>query len=261
MKKYLKIILIGAASWSKNDKIYGGQWSDFRALISAGVDILAVDPEHKKESDKYIQEKTGVPVYRASSANVLKLNSINIYDLVSEEFFRDLVADFETYFIVLTFNSIEKENPSFEVAKRLKVKNNFFHNINNALFLAMGCLCKPPNILDLLLQLGINPYGNFDSQEVSNKLMRLNRLQEMYYAMHCNIDALSRAYQSNMMPEWGYRCLKRLRHIGIKTLEDAHQRYQEIDDYKNIGISKLINDEMKKLDIIKYWEERPNDFL
>lgn len=261
MKKYLKIILIGAASWSKDKNRYGGQWSNIIDLVNNGVIIMAVDPEHKKEPDRYIEEKTGVKIYRSNYCGVYKMNHLNIYETDAELFFKELLADCETYYLVLSFTGIQKECPSFEVARKLGIKNKFFWDVRNALFLSMGCLCKPFNLWELLNKLDISPYNEFDSIYVYKKLDKLNKLQEFYYGLQNNMDALSRAYVNNIIPDWTEKSLRKLKNIGIRSMGEANEEYMKMQDLRNIGIERLIRDEMEKLDILKFWDERENDFF
>lgn len=261
MKNYLKIILIGAASFEKDGERYGGQWSNMKELISDNVSIFAADPQHKEEPDRYIRSRTGVSLMRGNLPNVYNLNVLNVYSIDSIDFFENVMTDPETFYLVLSFTGIERENPSWLVAKKLGAKNKFFWDTKNALFLSFGCLTYPPNIKELMNILKMDFTKTFDSSIISKKLWNLIYLQNAYYAFQNNIDALSRAYTTNLIPEWSKSSIKKLRHIDVKTLEDAHNRYLELQNYRNIGISKLIRDELLSMDLLKFWDERPNDFF
>ena len=252
MKKYLNIIFIGAASWTKNDKRFGGQIPYIKDIINEYVTVIASDPEHKNETDKYLQDKSGVPICRGSSPNIVSLKALNVFHLYASELFQQLVTNNDTYYLVFVFNGIEREMPSFNIAKKMNIKNRFFWNTDNALFLGMGCLCKPFPLKEFVNKLDIFSKNNI--------LSYFFELQKTYYAFQNNIDALSRAYLSNEIPSWAEKSLYKLRHIGINTLQQAHNYYENVRNYRNIGIEKLIKEELKNLELLSYWDERDNDF-
>ncbi len=259
MKKYLKIILIGAASWKKNDQLHGGQIPLIKNIINEDIEFFSCDPEHRQEPDKYLSKCAGVPVSRGSSPSAINLKSLNVHNLYAEEFFNDLIASEDTYYLTLVYTGIERENPSFSIAKKLGIKNRFFWDTKNALFLSFGCLTKPQDIEELLTKLHLK--NELDVDYINNKLKNLFFLQRAYYAFQNNIDALSRSYKTNIIPEWGHKSLRRLRHINIYSLEDANTEYENLSNYKNIGLEKLIKEELEILGLIQFWDERPNDFF
>jgi len=159
----------------------------------------------------------------------------------------------------LVFTGIERENPSFSVAKKLGIRNRFFWDTKNALFLSFGCLAKPQNVEDLLNILGLKNEINVDY--LNNKLSNLFFLQRAYYAFQNNLDGLARAYRVNIIPDWANNSLKKLNHIKILNLSSANEEYENLSNYKNIGLEKLIKEELEILGLIKFWDERPNDFF
>lgn len=254
MKNYLKIILVGGASWTKDNKIFGGQLSDISNLINENVMVIACDPEHKYESDRYLEKIVKVPICRINSPNALNLKALNIYERYASELFDEMTMSDDTYYLVLVFTGIERDEPSFNVAKKLQIKKSFFLNNNNALFLGMGCLCKPINLQEFVSKINVFP-------ELNSNLNKLFSLQNAYYAYQNNIDGLYRAYMNNNMPIWANSSMKKLKHIGINGLMDVYNYYLSISDYKNIGIRRLIGEELEKNDLINFWDERPNDFV
>jgi len=254
MKKYLKIILIGAASWTKDNEKRGGQISNIKNLINENISVISCDPDHQFDDDKYLESKACVPISRANSPNILNLKCLNVYEKYASELFSEMLVCDDTYYLVLVFTGIEMEEPSFSVAKKLRVKNKYFWDTNNALFLSMGCLCYPPNLKELINNLGIYP-------ENTKKLNKLFSLQNAYYALQNNVDALSRAYSTNLIPEWAHRSLNKLKHIKIYGIKDAYEYYLRIDDLKNIGLGKLIRDELQSNNLLQFWNQRPNDFI
>lgn len=253
MKKYINIILIGAASHSKNN--IGGQIPYIKDIINEYVSVIAADPQHKYESDSYLMDKSGVNINRGYSPSVLNLKCLNVYNMYSSEIFMDLTPSSDTFYLVLTYTGIERENPSFNVSRKLGIKKSFFHNPENALFLSFGCLAVRPNLKLLLEKLGI--YSGFNTNDLYNNLYQLFQLQNAYYAYQNNIDAL---YRTNIMPEWGEKSMHKLRHIGIKNMLELRIYYEKITDYKNMGIERLIKEELNKLHLLEFWDERPNDF-
>lgn len=261
MKKNITIVFIGAASAKRNNKIFGGQIPDISNIINENTVFMAIDPDHSKESDEFLEKCAGVPIYRSNCATAINLKSLNVFDKYASEVFEDMVASEDTFYLVFSFTGIEKEAPSFDIARRLEIKNRFYWDLENSLFLGMGCLCKRFDLFNLLKSLEISTNGFFDPKFLKLRLQKLVHYQNEYYAFQNNIDGLTRAYQMDMMPEWGPRSMRKLRHIGIYNIEEAFNFYQNMKNDKNIGIQRLITSELTKLDIINFWDERPNDFF
>ena len=248
MKEHIFIILIGSASFSQTS----GQIMNYSELINSNVTIIAVDPEHAKETDESLQLRSGLEISRGK---IVK-GHLNIFHQSSDKFFRNFIPNKSAYYLILSFTGIEKELPSFEIANRLGIGSRFW-NIKKAFCISFGCLSNPPNILDLLLKLNLNPFGNFTINHFLKTIHELNQLQEYYYAKQNNIDALSRAFTNENMPDWAENSMKKLKLININTLEEAHNKYLQ---FANINIKKEINYELKKLGIFNFFDERPNDF-
>lgn len=262
MKTNLCIILVGAGASDE----YSGQYSDLQFLIENNVTIISTDPQHSKESRYSIEEKCGVPTCLCKTVNDLNQKYLNLFFLTSENFFKYFEYNNNTYYVILSFTGINMEYPSWEIARLLGVKNKSFYNIENAIFLAMGCLCSPPNIIDLLIHLSINPFHEFEEKFISHKLNYLIKLQEIYYAFQNNIDGLYRAHLNNTVPEWCEMSLKKLKKIGINSISDAHDKYKSIENIigitnmKQYYVSKLIKNELSEIDLLRFWNERKNNF-
>jgi len=245
-KNNICIILIGSASSS-----YGsGQLSNMVDIVSNGVSIILIDPQHKKESDEFLFHKTGLPINRGSVIN----GFLNVIEVISQVFFQSYKFESNTFYVVLSFTGISLENPSWNIAKMLGAKNRFWKNTKNALFLSMGCDCSPPDLLNLLINLKLNPRDQIDIDSMQNNLFRLFFLQNVYYAFQNNIDAISRAYFNENKPEWIENSLKKLRKIGINNIEEAHEKYLQ---FVNIPpIYKTIKNELIELNLNDFWQER-----
>jgi len=249
MKKNICVILIGAASWSSAS----GQISDMKDLLNLNIKLVTLDPAHNKEPDELLFLQSNIPVKRNDNPNNLYSNCLNVFEMLSENFFANLKPNDDTYYLILSFIGIEYNNPSWQIARKLKIRNKYFYNINNSLCLGFGCLNKPVNLLDLMLTLNINPYEYFDPFYVKYKLQDLISHQEFKYALLNNIDSISRAYINNEKPEWLDKSLKKLRKVNIYSMKNAY-------DYYNKNIKVDCEREMENIGLLKFFEERKNDF-
>ena len=101
--------------------------------------------------DEFLEKCAGVPIYRSNCATAINLKSLNVFDKYASEVFEDMVASEDTFYLVFSFTGIEKEAPSFDIARRLEIKNRFYWDLENSLFLGMGCLCKRFDLFNLLM--------------------------------------------------------------------------------------------------------------
>lgn len=250
MKESVTILLIGSAS-SYNSI---GQIANMENLINSNVSIICIDPAHKSESDDILITHSGMQISR----NAIVKNKLCIMEETSEIFFLKYKFNPNTFYLILAFTGLELEFPSFYLAKRLGAKNNFWKNTKNALFLSMGCLCLPVNLLNFLLHLNLDPYSAFDSIFLNNRLHRLFYLQNAFFAIQNNIDAISRAFTNDIIPEWIEKSMLKLKKIGLNNMEEVHQKYLEIQNI--INIREEIKKELQELGILQFWNQRPNNF-
>jgi len=93
---------------------------------------------------------------------------------------------------------------------------------------------------------------------LNNRLHRLFYLQNAFFAIQNNIDAISRAFTNNIIPEWIEKSMLKLKKIGLNNMEEVHQKYLEIQNI--INIREEIKKELQELGIIQFWNQRKNYF-
>ena len=250
-KNRICVIYIGAASHSPTS----GQLTNIRHESALGIQFISVDPEHinKKEN---IEQRCGIPVnYMTESVNLTNPSAINIYALTAEDFFSTFQHDPSTFYLVLTFIGYDMEYTSFQIAEYMNIKNQYFYNTKNALFLGMSCLAKPPNVFQILHNYGINPQqlpivANIDQTK-----------HHAYYALLQSIDILSNHYHNNEVRDWHTNSLSNLRKIGILSYDDATKYYNNLPIKTVQDARKSLHDYLDSIHMLKIFKsERENDF-
>jgi len=260
MKNNICIILIGAATYlnTKDNQRKGGQLSNYENLLNTNITVVSIDPQHKFESTDFIEKRVKIPVYRSimrpKKQTDFEVGFLNVYNTFSSNFFQEFKPDNSTYYLIITFTGIDRELPSFEILGKLGIDRKYFYYLDNCLCLSFGCFSNPPNLLDLVLELQLNPYDKFETCNLKNKLESLYKFQEIFFLLRNNIDAMYRLYESEERPNWLDESLKKLQHLGIHNIKDARDRYVSIMNYQNIG--SLITNELNNLQLNKYWIER-----
>lgn len=250
-KNRICVIYIGAASNSPTS----GQLTNIRHESAMGVQFISVDPEHinKKEN---IEQRCGIPAnYMTESVNLTSQFAINIYASTAEEFFSTFRHDQSTFYLILTFIGYDIQYTSFQIAEYLNIKNQYFYNTKNALFLGMSCLAKPPNIFQILRNYGISPQrlpfvANIDQSK-----------HYAYYALLKSIDILCTHYCQKEVRDWHATSLANLSKIGIYSLEDACKYYDNLPTKTAPDARKALHDYLESINMLKIFRaERENDF-
>jgi hypothetical protein len=250
-KNRICVIYIGAASHSPTS----GQLTNIRHESAMGIQFISVDPEHinKKEN---IEQRCGIPAnYMTESVNLTSRSAINIYASTAEEFFAKFRHDQSTFYLILTFIGYDIEYTSFQIAEYMNIKNQYFYNTKNALFLGMSCLAKPPNVFQILRNYGISPQRlpfvvNIDQSK-----------HYAYYALLQSIDALCTHYHQNEVRDWHATSLANFRKIGIYSYEDACKYYNNLQTKTAPDARKALHDYLESINMLKIFrDERENDF-
>ena len=250
-KNRICVIYIGAASNSPTS----GQLTNIRHESAMGVQFISVDPEHinKKEN---IEQRCGIPAnYMTESVNLTSQFAINIYASTAEEFFSTFRHDQSTFYLVLTFIGYDMEYTSFQIAEYMNIKNQYFYNTKNALFLGMSCLATPPNIFQILRNYGISPQrlpfvANIDQSQ-----------HYAYYSLLKSIDILCTHYCQKEVRDWHATSLASLRKIGIYSYEDACKYYNNTPTKTAPDARKALHDYLESINMLKIFRaERENDF-
>lgn len=250
-KNRICVIYIGAASHSPTS----GQLTNIRHESAMGIQFISVDPEHinKKEN---IEQRCGIPVnYMTESVNLTSHSSINIYASTAEEFFSTFRHDQSTFYLVLTFIGYDMEYTSFQIAEYMNIKNQYFYNTKNALFLGMSCLAKPPNIFQILRNYSIFP------QRIPFTAHIDQSKHHAYYALIQSIDKLCTHYNQNEVRDWHTKSFSNLKKIGIYSYEDACKYYNNLTTKTVPDARKALHDYLESINMLKIFrDERENDF-
>ena len=250
-KNRICVIYIGAAS----NSLTSGQLTNIRHESAMGIQFISVDPEHinKKEN---IEQRCGIPAnYMTESVNLTSQFAINIYASTAEEFFSTFRHDQSTFYLVLTFIGYDIEYTSFQIAEYMNIKNQYFYNTKNALFLGMSCLAKPPNVFQILRNYGISPQRlpfivNIDQSK-----------HYAYYALLQSIDVLCTHYCQKEVRDWHATSLTNLQKIGIYSYEDAVKYYNNLPTKTAPDARKSLHDYLESINMLTIFRaERENDF-
>ncbi len=250
-KNRICVIYIGAASHS----ITSGQLTNIRHESALGVQFISVDPEHINRKEN-IEQRCGIPVnYMTESVNLTNSSAINIYASTAEEFFAKFRHDQSTFYLILTFIGYDFYYTSFQIAEYMNIKNQYFYNLKNALFLGMSCLAKSPNVYQILHNYGINP------QRIPFVINIDQSKHYAYYAFRQSIDMLCEHYELKKVRDWHLASLSNLEKIGINSYQDAYKYYQSLQVKTAQCALKALYDYLDSINMLKIFkEERENDF-
>ena len=250
-KNRICVIYIGAASHSPTS----GQFTNIRHESAMNIQFISVDPEHSNKKEN-IEQRCGIPAnYMTETVNLTSQTAINIFASTAEEFFAKFRNDQSTFYLVLTFIGYDMEYTSFQIAEYINIKNQYFYNTKNALFLGMSCLAKPPNVFQILRNYGINPQripfvANIDQSK-----------HNVYYAMLQSIDILTTHYHQNEVRDWHTMSLTNLRKIGILSYDDACKFYNNLSTKTVPDARKALHDYLDSINMLQIFKaERENDF-
>lgn len=250
-KNRICVIYIGAAANSPTS----GQLTNIRHESAMGVQFISVDPEHNNKKEN-IEQRCGIPAnYMTETVNLTNPTAINIYASTAEEFFTKFRQNPSTFYLVLTFLGYEIDYTSFQIAEYLNIKNKYFYNTKNALFLGMSCLAKPPNVFQILGNYNINPQrlpfvANIDQSK-----------HNAYYAMLQSIDILCDHYCQKEVRDWHAKSLANLQNIGILSYDNACNYYSNLPTKTVQDARKALYDHLESINMLKIFRaERENDF-
>ena len=250
-KNRICVIYIGAAAHSPTS----GQLTNIRHESAMGVQFISVDPEHSNKKEN-IEQRCGIPAnYMTETVNLTSSTAINIYASTAEEFFSKFRHDQSTFYLVLTFLGYDIEYTSFQIAEHLNIKNKYFYNTKNALFLGMSCLAKPPNVFQILRNYDINPQklpfvANIDQY-----------MHYAYYALLQSIDVLCTHYFQKEVRDWHAKSIVNLQNIGLYSYDDICKYYDNLPNKTAPDARKALYDHLESINMLKIFkDERENDF-
>lgn len=250
-KNRICVIYIGAAAHSPTS----GQLTNIRHESAMGVQFISVDPEHSNKKEN-IEQRCGIPAnYMTETVNLTSSTAINIYASTADEFFTKFSHNTSTFYLVLTFLGYDIEYTSFQIAEYLNIKNQYFYNTKNALFLGMSCLTKPPNVFQILRNYGINPQrlpfiANIDQS-----------IYYAYYSLLQSIDVLCTHYNQKEVRDWHTASLANLRKIGLYSYDDIFKYYDNLPTKTALDTRKALHDYLESINMLKIFkDERENDF-
>lgn len=250
-KNRICVIYIGAASHSSTS----GQLTNIRHESAMGIHFISIDPEHKDKKEN-IEQRCGIPVkYMTESVNLTSTSSINIYASTAEDFFAKFGHDQSTFYLILTFLGYDFENTSFQIAEYFNIKNQYFYNTKNALFLGMSCLAKPPNVFQILRNYNLHPQripfiANIDQSKYN-----------AYYALQQSIDTLCTHYYQKESRDWHINSLANLRKIGILNYDDVCKYYNNLQYKTAQEARKALHEHLDSINMLEIFRaERENDF-
>lgn len=255
-------IFVGAAAWSKDS----GQISDCRdAVNNCQITFISIDPNHKDINDfnEDLQGRSRLPINIMTDSNHIIEGHLNVSTLLSYDFFMEFNLIPNVYYVILTFMGHSINSPSFCIAESIGIKNPFFYDLDNALCLGMSCLNKAPNIIDLLIHYGLNP---FEEVVPNLKERYFAFLQNAHYACIHNITGLCQHIRSSITRDWHSRSIEQLASLNLYSVDDIVKFHDYIESMIGIenmsgyNISKMITKELEDQGILKFFDERPNDF-
>lgn len=267
-KRRICCIFVGAAAWSNGS----GQISDLRDADNCQITFISIDPNHKynqnngkniNKFDENLESRSGLPINRMENSNHIIKGCLNVSTLLSYDFFMEFELMPNIYYVILTFMGHSINSPSVCIAESIGIKNPFFYDLDNALCLGMSCLNKAPNIIDLLIHYGLNP---FEDVFPNLKERYFVLLQNAHYACIHNITGLCQHIRSSTTRDWHSRSIEQLASLNLYSVDDIIKFHDYIESMIGIenmsgnNISKMITKELEDQGILKFFDERPNDF-
>lgn len=270
-KNKITVIFVGASeirrkNGSRNNNT--GQISDLEKFIRINPDntVIAVDPAHGNNELNHLERRSGIPVVKMSNPNDVKPKCLNVSYSESKDFFKGFYPEPRTYYVILVFyGGINREMPSFNVAKSIGIENPLFYDIKNALCLGMSCFNIPPNIYEFLTNYRFQLNDPVVIPEIDQTL------QNAFYAICCDLRALYKTtkLENNVSrtQQQISEILESLEKINIHTIEEACDYYKHLKqtygssngrpkDVNEGMLALLINKEYEKMDLLPFFKER-----
>jgi hypothetical protein len=271
-KNKITVIFVGGAELTKNNGSRNNKTGQIPNLsdyirINPENTLIAVDRDHGNNEIPHLTARSGIKVSTMTNPNDIKQNCLNVSYMESSPFFERFNPDLSSYYVILAFyGGIDKEMPSFEVAKSIGIENPFFYDIRNALCLGMSCFNIPPNITEFLTNYGfqLNPVLIPEIDE---------SLQNAFYAIRYDLRALYKVIkgQNNVSrtEEQINDILELLKYISINTVEEACSYYEHLKQTYgtsngkpkdvNEGIFKdFIEQKYNQMGLLPFFKERNN---
>lgn len=259
-KNKITVIFVGGAELKRNNNsrnTTSGQIPNLREYIEINPEntLIAVDPAHGNNEIPHLKHRSGIEVSKMTNPNDVKQKYLNVSYTNSKSFFEGFHPDQNSYYVIFVFyGGIDKEMPSFEVAKSIEIENPFFYDIQNALCLGMSCFNIPPNITEFLTNYGfqLNPVLIPEIDE---------SLQNAFYAIRYGLRGLYKAIKKenniSRTSDQITDILESLKYIGISTVEKACDYYEQLKQMygSSNGKPKDVNDGILR----QLFEEKYNE--
>ena len=250
-KNKITVIFVGGAELKKNNgsrNNKSGQIPNLSEYIRINPEntLIAVDPAHGNNEIPRLKNRSGIEVSTMTNPNDIRQNCLNVSYTDSKSFFQSFHPDPNSYYVIFAFyGGIDKEMPSFEVAKSIGIENPFFYDIRNALCLGMSCFNIPPNITEFL-----NNYGFQLNPVIIPEIDQ--SFHNAFYAIRYGLRGLYKAIKKennvSRTQEQINSILELLGYIGINTVEEACQYYEHLKQIygSSNGKPKDVNEGMLK---------------
>lgn len=269
-KNKITVIFVGGAELkinnvSRNNKT--GQIPNLSDYIRINPEntLIAVDPDHGNNEIPRLKNRSGIEVLKMTNPNDVKQNCLNVLYIKSELFFQDFHPDPITYYVIFAFyGGIDKEMPSFEVAKSIGIENPFFYDIRNALCLGMSCFNIPPNITEFLINYGfqLNPVI---IPEIDQSLH--NAFYAIRYGLRGLYKAIKKENNVSRTQEQINDILESLKYIGINTVKEACDYYEHLKQTYGLSngkpkdvnegmLKELIEQKYKEMNLLQFFRIR-----
>ena len=131
-KNKITVIFVGWAELIKKNSSRNntsGQIPNLTEYIEINPEntLIAVDPAHANNEIPHLESRSGIRVSRMTNSSDVKKNYLNVSYTDSKSFFQSFHPDPRSYYVIFAFyGGIDKEMPSFEVAKSIGIENPFF---------------------------------------------------------------------------------------------------------------------------------------
>jgi hypothetical protein len=269
-KNKITVIFVGGAelkgnNGSRNNKT--GQIPNLSDYIRMNQEntLIAVDLAHGNNEIPHLKNRSDIEVSTMTNPNDVRKNCLNVSYTDSESFFQDFHQDQNSYYVIFVFyGGIDKEMPSFEVAKSIGIENLFFYDIQNALCLGMSCFNIPPNITEFLTyyRFRLNPVVIPGIDE---------SLQNAFYAIRYGLRGLYKAIKKenhiSRTSDEINRILESLKYIGISTVEKACDYYEHLKQTYGLSNGKpkdvdegmlknLIEEKYREMKLLQFFKIR-----
>jgi hypothetical protein len=274
-KNKITVIFVGGAELKKNNgsrNNKSGQIPDLTDFIIINPEntLIAVDPAHGNNEIPHLTARSSIEVSTMTNPNDIKQNCLNVSYTDSKSFFQSFHPDPTSYYVIFAFyGGIDKEMPSFEVARSIEIENPFFYDIRNALCLGMSCFNISPNIYDFLTLYGFKLENPVVIPEIDQSLQ--NAFYAIQYGLRGLYKAIKKENNISRTPDQIRDILESLNKINIYTVKEACSYYEylkqtyglpstrrKLQDVDEGMLKELIKTKYRQMNLLPFFKERNN---